>query len=286
MALPSPHCRTSGLTIAIPHCTTKDFYHVGFFLLTSQWRGCEIRFQWLWASPRHCQQMYWGCTLITHEYGAYAQTPEVSKGELHPHGSLWLRRRCATSATLSREVFSEPLTSWSFGRMGRKSDVGSDAALWPPALLFTPTCPWRQEQERRLRKPRNRIQLRQACASPWHGAWCSALPASLSLHTAAFLSISTQPLSLIHPSWDKAEGPSLSSPIFATKILCPHSLEVSWAHKHVSWLSVTASVCLPHLCLHIPPLKASSLGHLQPALPVWNVLLTCSLCSTMNSLCK
>lgn len=140
--------------------------------------------------------------------------------------------------------------------------------------------------EEYLPKPRSRIQLRQACASPWHGAWCSALPASLSPHTAAFLSISTQPLSLIHPSWDKAEGPSLSSPRFATKILCPHSLEVSWAHRHVSWLSVTASICLPHLCLHMPPLKAGSLGHLQPALPVWNVLLTCSLCSIMNSLCK
>lgn len=148
MALPSPHCRTSDLTIAIPHCTTKDFYHVGFFLLTSQWRGCEIRLHRLWASPRHCQQMCWGCTLITHEDGAYAQTPEVFKGDLHPHGTLWLRRRCATSPTLSREVFSEPLTSWSSGRMGRKGDFHSAAALWPSALLFTPTCPWRQEQGR------------------------------------------------------------------------------------------------------------------------------------------
>lgn len=175
------------------------------------------------------------------------------------------------SATLSTEVFSQPLMSWSFRGMGRKGD------FCPEPVIFILICPREEgpKQARRLHKPWSHVQLRQACAGPWCGAWCSALPASPSpSHTTTSLLISTQPLSLIFPSWDKAEGLSVSSPRFATKIICPHSLEVSWAHKHVLWLPATASICLLHLCLHTPPLNASSLGQAQPAHPVWNVLLT------------
>lgn len=120
---------------------------------------------------------------------------EIFKQELHPYGSLWLRR-CAISATLSTEVFSQYP-----GVMRTKSNSCLEA-LYSSALLFTLTSP-------RGGKGRSRgggcINLRDSfswglCQSL---ACDMALPASPSpSHSSTFLYVWTQPLSLICPSWD------------------------------------------------------------------------------------
>lgn len=123
MAQPSPTLEDLRFDHSNSPLHNGGFLHCGFVPFTSHWRGHDTRFQWLSVFPRHSQQMCWGYTLSTHKAGAYAQTRESFKQELHPHISLWFRRRYAMSAALSMEGFSEPLTSWSFEVMERKSDV-------------------------------------------------------------------------------------------------------------------------------------------------------------------
>lgn len=105
--------------------------------------------------------------LSAHWAGAYVQAPEIFKREVHPHASLWLRRRCAMSATLSTEVFSEPLTPWSFWGSGKEKRFlprSSALAISPSFHPYIPKRGEEQEHGRRLCKPQGHVQLRQACA--------------------------------------------------------------------------------------------------------------------------
>lgn len=157
--------------------------------------------------------------MSTREADPYAQKPEIFKVRASSTRLPLVQEMCCVCYSFNRGFLwtSDAMIFWE----NRKEKWFLPRSS---SLAISPSFP-QQEQGKWLHKAQRFIQLKQACASPWCEAGCSALTASHHLPTQP-------PSCLLQPSLQIWHAVPETKQVFPShpqdlppKIICPHILE-------------------------------------------------------------